>query len=297
MSTDDFISFYEDRFNDTEPDPIERLSRTQRLVYKLYATFSQSHSRSRFIEQMMFKQKRVLKRPPIILDAGCGGGSQITAKLGCVMGIDLALKGLKNAVTLAGYDGAVVGHVVSLPFANSSFDCVISRDLIGHLPIAVKNSFYKEMKRVCRSGGILIHAVEVESNNILIQWARKYPQLYRESFVLQDGHVGLEAPTVARERFESLGFRLVEAKPLFRTGILRAETYLHFFNGYRRKSVYMDWVIRLAEFSERHTILRAGWSFIAGIIDSVVGRFLPFDYAQLLLVCFENIKSDAKHSQ
>lgn len=294
ISTEYFISFYKDRFNDTELNPLEGLYGLYKFLYKCYRAFSQSHSRHRFIERMVIKNKRETNRNPIILDAGCGGGSRVTARMGNVIGIDLSLTGVRNAITYAGYEGAVVGDVSSLPFAASSIDYIISRDLIGHLPEEAKESFYKEMKRVCRYGGRLIHVVEVESNNILIRWAKKYPRLYRKSFIYKDGHIGLESPTSVSKRFKAHGFRLVKVKPLFRTGIVRADTYLHFFPEYRQKSVFMDLVLRLAEFSERHLILRGSWAFTAGLIDTVIGSFLPFDYAQLLLVCFENTKNDAK---
>jgi len=288
----DAVEFYEGRFNDTEPDPLEGLSGMRRFLYERYRAFAQSHSRHRFIERMMSRSRGATSRKPMILDAGCGGGSRVIAKMGCVIGVDLSIQGARNAAALAGYDGAVVADVASLPFVGSSFDYVISRDLIGHLPEAAKESFFEEMKRVGRRGGSLIHAVEVESNNLLIRWARKYPQLYRESFVLRDGHMGLESPTAVSDRFRRHGLRLVEAKPLFRTGVVRPDSYLHFFTDYRQKSVLMDWVVRLAECAERHTILRGGWAFMAGLVDSTAGRFLPFDYAGLLLVCFENTKHD-----
>lgn len=284
------IKFYEERFNDTENDPTEGLYGVSKWLYELYRLFAQSHARNRFIQRMINHQEGVSVR---ILDIGCGGGSQVIAKLGCVVGLDLAINGLKNATTMGRYMAGTVADAAFLPFSDSSFDYVISRDLLGHLPECIKSLVYEEMKRVCLEGGRLIHAIEVESGNPLMKWAQQHPQLYRKYFVLWDGHVGLESPTASVNRFTKHGFRLVKSRPLFRSGIVRVDTYLHFFdNEYRNKSMFMNWVVRLAKYADRHAILRGIWSFASGVLDTFLGSFLPFDWAQLLLVCFENTKRD-----
>ena len=292
--SDALVDFYEGRFNDTEWDPLEDLSGARKLLYEVYRTCAQTHARNRFIESMM-QQSELAKGRSMILDIGCGGGSRVMAKQGQVVGVDLSIKGLRNALTVGGYWSGVVADVASLPLADSSFDYIVSRDLIGHLPEYVKPRIFDEMQRVCRPGGRLIHAIEVESNNPLMRWARRHAQLYREHFILQDGHVGLESPTATSDGFENRGLRLVEVHPLFRTGVLRLDSYLHFFdNGYRDQSVFLDRVVRLAKYAERHRVFRGAWSFMAGVVDRVVGRFLPFDYAQLLLICCDNSKDEHK---
>lgn len=285
---EDVIKFYENRFNNTEHDSVEALSGVRKYLYEFYRLFAQSHARNRFIQRMINHPEEV---SPRILDIGCGGGSQVLAKLGRVVGVDLSINGLRNATTMGRYVAGAVANAAFLPFADSSFDYVISRDFLGHLEENEKSRVFEEMQRVCRGEGRLIHAVEVEGRNPLMRWARKYPHLYKNYIVLQDGHLGLESPTATLSRFTKHDFRLVESHALFRTGIVRVETYLHFFdNEYRSKSMILNWVVRLAKCADRHRILRGLWSFAAGVVDTLLGRFLPFDYAQLVLVCVENGK-------
>ena len=116
------IKFYEKRFNDTENDPIEGLSGISKWLYELYRLFAQSHIRNRFIQCMINNLEGVSVR---ILDIGCGGGSQVIAKLGCVVGVDLSINGLRNATTMGRYMAGTVADVAFLPFSDSSFDYVI----------------------------------------------------------------------------------------------------------------------------------------------------------------------------
>jgi len=96
------------------------------------------------------------------LDAGCGGGrySIAMAKLGAaaVTGIDLSEVGIADAKRRAADLGAGhvkfdVGSVTALPYADSSFDCVISSGVLMHTtnPVGVMS----ELARVLKPGGML----------------------------------------------------------------------------------------------------------------------------------------------
>jgi dolichol-phosphate mannosyltransferase len=86
-----------------------------------------------------------------ILDIGCGS-SVIIQSLNHVIGMDLSLGKLRflsrNGIPLAR------GSAFALPFRDSSFDCVITSQVIEH--IAFEESLFTEMWRVLTPGGTLI---------------------------------------------------------------------------------------------------------------------------------------------
>ncbi len=98
-----------------------------------------------------------LPRPALVLDAGCGpGGTSARFKpLGRVVGLDLA----PEALTLArrhSLDGLVRGSVTALPFADGTFDLVLSFDVIYHLWVGDDRLAVKELARVLKPGGYLL---------------------------------------------------------------------------------------------------------------------------------------------
>lgn len=88
-----------------------------------------------------------------ILDAGCGYG--FFTKLFCVNGNQVTGLDLQNLV-----DGQkipfkfVQGDALRMPFANSSFDVIVSFDVVEH--VRDDHSFLKECHRVLRKDGYLI---------------------------------------------------------------------------------------------------------------------------------------------
>jgi SAM-dependent methyltransferase len=85
------------------------------------------------------------------LDVGCGS-SHILLDLPDAVGLDIRLNKLRF-MRRRGADG-VGGSAFSLPFADESFDCVISSELIEHLPADPR--LFAEMRRVLRPEGRLI---------------------------------------------------------------------------------------------------------------------------------------------
>ena len=86
-----------------------------------------------------------------VLDAGCGS-SLIVQSLNHVVGMDFSYPKLRF---LRRYGMPLVnGSAFALPFKDSAFDCVISSQVIEHIPY--DESLFKEMRRVLRPGGTLI---------------------------------------------------------------------------------------------------------------------------------------------
>jgi SAM-dependent methyltransferase len=93
---------------------------------------------------------------PRLLDSGCGTGSILghLAARGRAVGVDLS----PEAVRLARGRGVAVARaaLLALPFADATFDCVTSFDVIYHRWVADDAAAVREMARVLRPGGVLL---------------------------------------------------------------------------------------------------------------------------------------------
>jgi len=102
-----------------------------------------------------------LKRRPLTraLEAGCGTGyfSHLlqTERHWPVVPLDISWDGLSYGRRL-GVQHAVQGDICSLPFAPSSFDLVLSVDVLPHLPRGVERQAAREFARVLSPGGLLL---------------------------------------------------------------------------------------------------------------------------------------------
>jgi glycosyltransferase involved in cell wall biosynthesis len=86
-----------------------------------------------------------------VLDAGCGS-SVIIQSLNNAVGMDFSFAKLRF---LRRYGIPLVhGSAFALPFKDESFDCVISSQVIEHIPY--DEVLFSEMRRVLRDGGTLI---------------------------------------------------------------------------------------------------------------------------------------------
>ncbi len=98
-----------------------------------------------------------------VLDVGCGTGNlTLTAKSfagisGAVYGIDAApemIEAARKKAKRAGYDAVFeVGLVEKIPFPDATFDVVVSRLVIHHLPDDLKRKAFAEIFRVLKPGG------------------------------------------------------------------------------------------------------------------------------------------------
>lgn len=112
-----------------------------------------------------------------ILDAGCGTGQNLRhlGTLGRVTGVDLSADAL--AFCRVRGVAAAQASLLALPFADQSFDCVTSFDVLYHGWVSDDRAAAREMARVLRPGGLLLvrvpalkmlwgaHDVEVHSRH------------------------------------------------------------------------------------------------------------------------------------
>ncbi|HYJ89215.1 MAG TPA: class I SAM-dependent methyltransferase [Pyrinomonadaceae bacterium] len=149
-----------------------------------------------------------------VLDLGCGEGmlALLKRKDITVVGVDLSsplvVSSLRN-----GYDAGCVAKLTALPFADSSFDYVISLDVMGHIPCEDKDRVLAEAKRVLRPGGVTMHGIECLDRDIHQDYETMNDEKLRH-FIAIDGHIGLEEEDEHTSRFRSL-FNHVQSEPRY----------------------------------------------------------------------------------
>jgi ubiquinone/menaquinone biosynthesis C-methylase UbiE len=142
-----------------------------------------------------------VRRGASVLDIGCGAGVlALLKRKGVVLtGVDLsgdcAATALRN-----GYDIAKVGELTALPFADQSFDYVVSLDVLGHVEFADKDQVLAEIKRVLKPNGVTLHGIETMNREQQKDYHEMTPAELRD-FVNVDGHVGMESESAIKERF------------------------------------------------------------------------------------------------
>src|SRR6266550_1093656 len=149
-----------------------------------------------------------------VLDLGCGAGmlALLKRKGIALTGVDLskecALAALRN-----GYDESFSAELSRLPFADASFDYVVSLDVLGHIMAAEKDAVLAEVKRVLRPGGVTLHGIECTDRSA----QRGYDEMSQEelrTFIEIDGHVGLEEEQEHAARFRKF-FSYVAWEPRY----------------------------------------------------------------------------------
>jgi ubiquinone/menaquinone biosynthesis C-methylase UbiE len=186
----------------------------------------------------------------LVLDVGSGTGNYaaaLTAATNCrISGVDPSGRMLKQARDAAPWEALVQATAESLPFADKSFDIVMSTDVIHH--IGDRDAYFREAARVLRPGGQIVTVTDShddiprrrplsshfpETVDIELQ---RYPPVPR--LLSEIGHAGFVEPRLVqvsheydladiqpyREReFSSL--HLIEEEA-FRRGISRLEADL-----------------------------------------------------------------------
>src|SRR5438094_4832154 len=115
------------------------------------------NSRQRFTLELV---EAAIPASSRILDAGCGSGvtaARLMERGYAVWGIDLAEPMIRQARELCGSDQFGVGDIEHLPFADNSFDVVVSLGVIEYLES--DEQALREIRRVLRPGGRAVVAI------------------------------------------------------------------------------------------------------------------------------------------
>jgi ubiquinone/menaquinone biosynthesis C-methylase UbiE len=239
----------EERFNEGayEADQIAAWTASARLRDKIRASkfltflnlvrikFSLSGRRDRIFRDEMLPGAGPHR---LILDLGCGGGRHYFCEYGRVIGIDPVLPLLQMAGKI--YDEVYQTNGFKLPFADNTFDYVVSSDVLGHIGTENKDLLFSEIYRVLKKGGRTVHCSEADSDNVWFRFAHKYPDLFAVHFVEKPGHISLEKPTQIRARFLKHGFKEIVFRRLESNIPVPGELAALFDNEYRSKSKWIS---------------------------------------------------------
>ena len=155
-----------------------------------------------------------VRRGSAVLDIGCGAGV-----LGLLKRKDVALTGVDISSDCAavarsnGYDETHTADLTNLPFADHSFDYVVSLDVMGHVEFDQKDAVLGEIKRVLKPDGVTLHGVECMNRAQQKDYAEMNEEELRR-FVSVDGHVGMEDESANAARFGRC-FKHVRTEPRY----------------------------------------------------------------------------------
>jgi ubiquinone/menaquinone biosynthesis C-methylase UbiE len=163
-----------------------------------------------------------VRRGSSLLDLGCGEGllALLKRKEVYLSGIDLSPE-LVEMTARNGYDEARVGQLTELPFADASFDYVVSLDVFGHIDFADKDALLAEIKRVLRPEGVTMHGIESLDPNLHPDYRTADPEKLA-NFIAVDGHIGLESDKDIARRFGKF-FSSVQTEPRYTLCLTAAE--------------------------------------------------------------------------
>ena len=221
-----------------------------------------------------------------LLDLGAARGREIFREQSAwAIAVDLAHEALRES--LEHYDEAIEASLGHLPFADGTFNCVVSSHVLGHIPFAAKPAVAAEMLRVLEPGGRTVHVIEVDGKHPLTELSKRTPELYQRYLIDPDGHVGLDAPARAIERFLEAGFQLVDAIP-WENGPLHPRLAVKWFdNEHRGADRKFDRLVRRSAAKLRSPWRLALAEIVLGAWSWWVGPRRGLDRALFLAVVFE----------
>jgi SAM-dependent methyltransferase len=250
---------------------------------------STGNLRNLLVKKQRFFVNHLKSQQGTVLDLGCGGGWRLFTKVGSVTGVDLSHGSLKIAQGI--YDQVVQANWTKLPFADNSFDIVVSSDVLGHVPYEDKEKVWNEIVRVLKPDGLTLHYIEANSNDPLMQWCKKYPDLYQKYVIDTEGHIGMES---ARDTI--LRFRHYNLVPVREKGVYRLFMYLNrvpllLGNEYCHKSPITGLLVMLSQMILKNKLTEVIANLILVSLMEIADRVLPEDWSNGVLVAYRKSKS------
>ncbi|MFL6589235.1 MAG: methyltransferase domain-containing protein [Chthoniobacterales bacterium] len=196
-----------------------------------------------------------------VLDVGCGAGmlALLKRKNVTLVGVDLSDE-CATAARRNGYDETVRAELKSLPFADATFDYVVSLDVVGHIPAEDKDEVLAEIKRVLKPEGVTLHGIECTDRAGRRQYGEMDAAELRR-FIEIDGHVGLEEEEEHAARFRRF-FKHVVWQPRYAL-CLSSEEFLKQADRYGLpfEDDFLEY-LRGLSFGERRAFdMAMGWVF------------------------------------
>lgn len=193
-----------------------------------------------------------------LLDIGCGEGAFgfLRHKGVEVHGIDLSERNVQKALR-SGYAEARKSSTIGIPYPDAFFDYIISQDVLGHIPLDLKDAALGEMSRALKPDGETLHVAETDDFDPerLTEW--EYARA-----VLVDGHVGIQKradiEASFRKWFEDVETRQVGNSMMSAKHWIRA----HYFYGFNIDSQLLAYLMNLSAEAETAFDIGIGWSFL-----------------------------------
>jgi ubiquinone/menaquinone biosynthesis C-methylase UbiE len=258
-----------------------RRNRLLSILNTLRVKFSLSGRRDR----LFYNEMKGGDKSRLILDLGCGGGRHYFCDYGTVIGVDPVLELLPMAKSLY----AEVYHAggYNLPFADNTFDYLVSSDVLGHIPFDKKDQLFAEMFRVLKRGGRTVHLIETDSTAPWFRYAKRDPAFFQLYFIDRLGHIGLETPTALRNRFLKHGFREVLFKKTS-SNIQELGTISSVFtHRLKERSAGMRALIAVDKLLGRNLLIREALHLLMEPMAILDDWLTPVDYGCSMLVVFE----------
>lgn len=240
--------------------------------------------RNILIKKSRFFLRQLKGRRGRILDLGCGGGWRFLATVGPAVGLDISRSSLMNAARV--YDSVVQGDVIALPFADESFDLVVSLDILGHIPIEEKDQVLREIHRVLNRGGVTVHYVEAGGDDPLSRLARQQPDLYERYILAPEGHLGIEPASDVFRRFRGAGFLPLREIAVYKLLIYVERVVQYFDNEYQWKSGLLHFLVVLCKPLIRRRLLAGAVNLVLTVLIEILDDVLPDSWAGGALVSY-----------
>ena len=98
-------------------------------------------------------------------DCGSCHGMLLTGGLGPAITPQALREVPIDSVAATIYHGVAACDLTRLPWRDGSFDLVVSSDVLGHIPLDVKQHAIDEIYRVVKPGGRTLHYIEAEGDD------------------------------------------------------------------------------------------------------------------------------------
>jgi SAM-dependent methyltransferase len=272
---DFYDKIYESEHGQKWLQGLNRASLTKRILENI----SLSYRRERFFK------RNIKGSGNLILDLACGAGRDYFKQFGTVIGVDLSFSPLQQ--TKHRYDAVIQSGCDALPFADNTFDYVVSADFFGHVRAEDKDKIITEILRVLKPGGMTLNVIETDSDNVWFKIAHKNPELFQKYFIEKiGGHIGLEMPVDCVKRWQEDGFEVIKAIKIWGF-IWPIEYYKDFFdNDYKNNSLLVRLAVWKSKLLSRNKAVKIVINILLNPVNYLVELFTPLNHGNgLMLIC------------
>lgn len=176
----------------------------RRAYDELAETYATQRSENGRGEEILAQFLDSLSEPTRILDAGCGQGTPVLARIRTVataVGVDFSREQLRLAQGSVPDVSLLQSDMTDLPFTDGIFDAVIAYWSLIHVPMEDHQTVIDEFARVLRPKGRLLVCEGTD------EWAGENPDWLDSGVEMQWNIAGAK---VTRDQLRNAGFTIVD---------------------------------------------------------------------------------------